>query len=157
MKRISALGAALALLLAVTAGCGGQDKKVTELDTAAAVTLTWWTGQASADKVALEALAAEYTEHHPNVTIKTSRRAPRPPTTCCRSSPAGFAGGSYPDISYAFGSWAGRPRASGKTQDLTDYVADPSFAGTRCRRRPAPRRRRRTRSSASRRWSTTWR
>ncbi|MET0423039.1 MAG: ABC transporter substrate-binding protein, partial [Actinoplanes sp.] len=40
---------------------------------------------------------------------------------------AGFAGGSYPDISYAYGSWAGDLGASGRAQDLTEFVNDPSF------------------------------
>ena len=38
---------------------------------------------------------------------------------------AGFAGGNYPDISYAFGSWASELEASGRTLDITDQVQGP--------------------------------
>lgn len=124
MKRISALGAALALLLAVTAGCGGQDKKVTELDTEADVTLTWWTGQASALQAQLKTLAAEFTEQHPNVTIDVSSGASTTDDLLQKLA-AGFASGKYPDISYAYGSWAGQLEASGRALDITDEVADP--------------------------------
>lgn len=98
-------------------------------DPSAAVTLTWWTGQTEeAEKVA-EKLADEYHAAHPNVTIKTSAGAPTTDDLLTKLS-AGFTGGSYPDISYAFGNWAGDLGASGKTQDLTSYVNDPSFAWT---------------------------
>ncbi|MBL7259662.1 ABC transporter substrate-binding protein [Paractinoplanes lichenicola] len=98
-------------------------------DPSATVELTWWTGQTEeAEKVA-EALAAEYHAAHPNVTIKTSPGAPTTDDLLTKLS-AGFAGGSYPDISYAYGNWAGDLGASGKTQDLTSYVQEPSFGWT---------------------------
>ncbi|HKO34792.1 MAG TPA: ABC transporter substrate-binding protein, partial [Candidatus Limnocylindria bacterium] len=72
-------------------------------------------------------LAAEYHKLHPNVTVKASPGAPTTDDLLTKLS-AGFAGGSYPDISYAYGNWAGDLGASGKTQDLTAYVNEPSFA-----------------------------
>ena len=132
-RRTRLLAAASAALLLSAACTGGESDDGKDAaagyDPAAAVTLTWWTGQTSeAEKVA-EGLAAEYHAAHPNVTIKTSAGAPTTDDLLTKLS-AGFAGGSYPDISYAFGNWAGDLAASGKTQDLTDFVADPSFAWT---------------------------
>jgi len=129
--RLLAAASAALLLTAACTGGGTDDGKdaAAGYDPAAAVTLTWWTGQTSeAEKVA-EGLAAEYHAAHPNVTIKTSAGAPTTDDLLTKLS-AGFAGGSYPDISYAFGNWAGDLAASGKTQDLSAFVADPSFAWT---------------------------
>jgi multiple sugar transport system substrate-binding protein len=41
---------------------------------------------------------------------------------------AGFTSGGYPDISYAYGSWATELGASGRTQNLTKFVADAAMA-----------------------------
>ena len=106
-------------------------------DPKAAVTITWWTGQtAEAEKVA-EKLADEYHAAHPNVTIKASPGAPTTDDLLTKLS-AGFTGGSYPDISYAYGNWAGdlgpaaRPRTSPRTSPTRRR------RGPRCRRPPAP-------------------
>ncbi|MGW4946439.1 ABC transporter substrate-binding protein [Actinoplanes sp. NPDC004185] len=128
-RLLAAASAALLLSAACTGGESDGKDAAAGYDPAAAVTLTWWTGQTSeAEKVA-EGLAAEYHAAHPNVTIKTSAGAPTTDDLLTKLS-AGFAGGSYPDISYAFGNWAGDLAASGKTQDLTAFVADPTFAWT---------------------------
>jgi multiple sugar transport system substrate-binding protein len=121
------LGAALSLTACMggTADDSGKDAAV-GYDPKAAVTLTWWTGQTEEAETVAEGLAKEYQTAHPNVTVKTSPGAPTTDDLLTKLS-AGFAGGSYPDISYAFGSWAGDLGASGRTQDLTSYVADPSF------------------------------
>jgi multiple sugar transport system substrate-binding protein len=134
-RRTRLLAAATAALLLTAACTGGTDEgddgkdAAAGYDPAAAVTLTWWTGQTSEAEQVAEGLAAEYHAAHPNVTIKTSAGAPTTDELLTKLS-AGFAGGSYPDISYAFGNWAGDLAASGKTQDLTAFVADPSFAWT---------------------------
>jgi multiple sugar transport system substrate-binding protein len=126
-RLLAATGAAL-LLSACTGG--GSDDKGTDAakgyDPAAPVTLTWWTGQTSEAQQVAEKLAAEYHTAHPNVTIKTSTGAPTTDDLLTKLS-AGFAGKSYPDISYAYGNWAGDLGASGRTQDLTAFVNDPSF------------------------------
>ncbi|MFI7541909.1 ABC transporter substrate-binding protein [Actinoplanes sp. NPDC049599] len=128
-RLLAAASAALLLTAACTGGEADDGDAAQGYDPAAAVTLTWWTGQTSeAEKVA-EGLAAEYHAAHPNVTIKTSAGAPTTDDLLTKLS-AGFTGGSYPDISYAFGNWAGDLAASGKTQDLTGFVADPSFGWT---------------------------
>jgi multiple sugar transport system substrate-binding protein len=129
-RLLTAASAALLLTAACSGGETDDGKDAAQgYDPAAAVTITWWTGQTSeAEKVA-EGLAAEYHAAHPNVTIKTSAGAPTTDDLLTKLS-AGFTGGSYPDISYAFGNWAGDLAASGKTQDLTSFVADPSFAWT---------------------------
>lgn len=94
-------------------------------DPNAAVTLTWWTGQSDAAEKLLEDLAAEFTKLHPNVTIKTSSGASSTEELLQKLS-AGFASGTYPNISYAFGSWASELESSGKMQDITEQVKDPS-------------------------------
>ncbi|MFG2037211.1 ABC transporter substrate-binding protein [Dactylosporangium sp. NPDC048998] len=118
-----------ALLLGACGGGAKTDdgKDAAEgYDPAAQVTITWWTGQTTDAEKAAEDLAAEYSKAHPNVTIKTSAGASTTDDLLTKLS-AGFTGGSYPDISYAFGSWAGELATSGKTQNLATYVADPSF------------------------------
>jgi multiple sugar transport system substrate-binding protein len=116
----SALAAAAALT-----GCGGSSGGATTLDTEADVTLTWWTGQADQAQTILEGLAADFEAEHPNVTIEVSSGAPST-DELLRKLTAGFAGDSYPDISYAYGSWASELAASGRTQDITEKVADPA-------------------------------
>ncbi|WP_433614640.1 ABC transporter substrate-binding protein [Dactylosporangium sp. CA-139114] len=119
----------LALLLGA---CGGGSKAdngkdaAEGYDPAAQVTLTWWTGQPSEGEQKAEELAAEYTKAHPNVTIKTSSGAATTDDLLTKLS-AGFTSNSYPDVSYAYGSWAGELATSGRTQDLAKFVADPSF------------------------------
>ncbi|WP_436531018.1 ABC transporter substrate-binding protein [Actinoplanes sp. HUAS TT8] len=122
-------GGAAALLL-LTACMGGTTEpgkdSAAGYDPKATVEITWWTGQSEeAEKVA-ENLAAEYHTAHPNVTVKTSSGAPTTDDLLTKLS-AGFTGGTYPDVSYAYGSWAGELGASGKTQDLTAFVQDPAF------------------------------
>ena len=125
----SGLGAAM-LLSACMGGTTSSGKDAASgYDPKAPVTLTWWTGQTEEAETVAEGLAAEYHAAHPNVTIKTSTGAPTTDDLLTKLS-AGFAGGSYPDISYAYGNWAGDLGASGRTQDLTSYVNDPSFAWT---------------------------
>jgi multiple sugar transport system substrate-binding protein len=124
------LAAGLGAGLLLTACMGGTTDSGKDAaagyDPAAPVTITWWTGQTEeAEKVA-EKLADEYHSAHPNVTIKTSPGAPTTDDLLTKLS-AGFAGGSYPDISYAYGSWAGDLGASGRAQDLTSFVNEPSF------------------------------
>jgi len=121
--------AAVLLLSACSNGskAGDSGKDAAEgYDPAAQVTLTWWTGQTTDAETAAEKLAEEYTKAHPNVKINTSSGASTTDDLLTKLS-AGFTGGSYPDISYAYGSWAGELATSGKTQDLAKYVADPSF------------------------------
>ncbi|MFI5934607.1 ABC transporter substrate-binding protein [Actinoplanes sp. NPDC051494] len=126
--RLLAVASTMLLLAACSGGTSDDGKDAAEgYDPAAAVTITWWTGQTTeAEKVA-EQLAADYHTAHPNVTIKTSAGAATTDDLLTKLS-AGFAGGTYPDVSYAFGSWAGELGASGRTQDLTAFVNDPSFA-----------------------------
>ncbi|WP_238018042.1 ABC transporter substrate-binding protein [Dactylosporangium sp. AC04546] len=128
-RRILAGAAGLTLLLGACSGGGANDDgkdAAAGYDPSAKVEITWWTGQTEdAEKVA-EGLAAEYTKAHPNVTIKTSTGASTTDDLLTKLS-AGFTGGSYPDISYAYGSWAGELATSGKTQNLATYVSDPSF------------------------------
>ncbi|MGI5244252.1 ABC transporter substrate-binding protein [Dactylosporangium sp. CA-139066] len=119
-----------ALLLGACGGGGSKTpagKDAAEgYDPAAPVTITWWTGQTTEAEKTAEDLAAQYTKAHPNVTIKTSTGASTTDDLLTKLS-AGFTGGSYPDVSYAYGSWAGELATSGKTQDLAKWVADPSF------------------------------
>lgn len=114
---------ALVALGALTA-CAGGPAPATTLDPEAETTITWWTGQADQAQIILQDLALEYEHEHPNVTIDVSSGAPST-DELLRKLTAGFAGGSYPDISYAYGSWASELAESGRTQDITEQVADP--------------------------------
>jgi multiple sugar transport system substrate-binding protein len=122
-----ALGTTL-LLSACMGGTTDDGKDAAQgYDPKAAVEISWWTGQTSEAQKVAERLAAEYHAAHPNVTIKASTGAPTTDDLLAKLS-AGFASGTYPDISYTYGSWAGELSASGKTQDLTSFVNEPSFA-----------------------------
>lgn len=123
LRRTASIAAA-ALVVAALSACGGTSQGATTLDEDADVTLTWWTGQDAEANTLLEGLAAEFTEEHPNVTIDTSPGASSTEELLQKLS-AGFAGGSYPDISYSYGSWASQLEESGRTLDITDQVAEP--------------------------------
>jgi multiple sugar transport system substrate-binding protein len=115
-----ATGAAIALT-----GCGPSGGSGGPLDPDADVTITWWTGQADEAEAILEDLAAEFEADHPNVTIDVSPGASTTDDLLQKIS-AGFVGGTYPDISYAYGSWAGELGESGRTLDITDRIAEPA-------------------------------
>lgn len=120
------LALATAVTLGVT-GCGPSGGNSDPLDPEADVTITWWTGQADAAQTILEDLAAEFEEENPNVTIDVSSGAGTTDELLQKIS-AGFVGGSYPDISYAYGSWAGELGDSGRTLDISDKITDPAVA-----------------------------
>ena len=111
--------------LAALSGCSAAAGGSTTLDTKADVTLTWWTGQADEAETILEGLAREYEKAHPNVTIKVSSGAPSTEDLLQKLS-ASFAGGNYPDVSYAFGSWTSQLESSNRTLDITKQVSDPA-------------------------------
>lgn len=118
-----AIAAVTATAFAVTACSGGGG--ATTLDKDADVTISWWTGQDDEAQQLLVALADEFHELHPNVTIDASPGASSTEELLQKLS-AGFASGTYPSISYAFGSWASEIESSERTQDITEQVADPS-------------------------------
>lgn len=121
--RVAAAILTVGALAAALTGCSGGSGSST-LDTKAKTTITWWTGQADAAETLLEGLAKDYERLHPNVTIDVSSGAPSTEDLLAKLS-ASFAGGNYPDISYAFGSWASQLEASNRTLDITKQVAEP--------------------------------
>jgi multiple sugar transport system substrate-binding protein len=123
--RRTALAVAAVLATTGLAACGSGSGGATKLDTEAPVTLTWWTGQTESAHALLKGLADEFTKEHPNVKIVAEPGASTTDDLLQKMS-AGFAGGNYPDISYAFGSWASQLEASGRTLDFTDQVKDPA-------------------------------
>jgi multiple sugar transport system substrate-binding protein len=136
-SRVAAVAAALGLagVIALT-GCGGDggsssaaSDTVPTLDPNQDVTITMWHGQTSEAAKILAELAAEYEQEHPNVTIETASGASTTDELLQKIS-AGFASDSYPDISYAYGSWATELGLSGKTLDITDKTEDPALDWT---------------------------
>ncbi|MEN3304359.1 MAG: multiple sugar transport system substrate-binding protein [Micromonosporaceae bacterium] len=127
-----AVAAVLALTLLATGCSGGRAIDQTK-DAAAGynpdtdVAITWWTGQSADAETLAEKLAAEFHAAHPHITVTTSAGAATTDELLTKLS-AGFTSGTYPDVSYAYGSWAGQLAASGKTQDLTQWVKDPARA-----------------------------
>lgn len=117
--------AALLATTALLASCSTGAQGATTLDKDADVTLTWWTGQADQAQTILTGLAEEFEEEHPNVTIEVSSGAPSTEDLLQKLS-SSFAGGTYPDISYAFGSWASELADSDRTLDISEQVADPA-------------------------------
>jgi len=124
IRRLALTSAVVAAATAL-AGCGGAAQKPVTLDEKADVTITWWTGQADQAETILEGLAADFEKLHPNVKIDISAGAPTTDDLLQKLS-AGFAGDTYPDISYAYGSWAGMLESSGRTLDITTQVSDPA-------------------------------
>jgi multiple sugar transport system substrate-binding protein len=131
-KLFTAAAAALAL---AAAGCSSGSPTPSDdgkdaadgYDPKAQVTLTWWTGQTADAQTLAETLAKEYQTAHPNVTLNVSTGAPTTDDLLTKLS-AGFTSGNYPDISYAYGSWATELAGSGHTQNLSKFVADPAMA-----------------------------
>ncbi|QPZ38407.1 ABC transporter substrate-binding protein [Paramicrobacterium chengjingii] len=124
LKRTALAGAALATAgIMVLSGCSAQ-QGATTLDKDADVTITMWSGQTDEAQDLIETLAKEFEDEHPNVTIDLSAGASSTEQLLQKLS-AGFAGNSYPDISYSFGAWASQLEASGRTLDITDKVSEP--------------------------------
>lgn len=118
--------AAMALALSALAGCGestdtGGATTVGPLDPNKKVEITWWHGQSAEAAKILGDLAREYEKDHPNVTIKDSAGASTTDELLTKMQ-AGFASNTYPDVSYAFGSWAGKLNQSGRTLDIGPLV-----------------------------------
>ncbi len=105
------------------AGCSGS-QGATTLDTKAKVQIEVWSGQADAAQKVIDGLAKEFEQAHPNVSINISPGASSTDQLLQKLS-AGFAGDRYPDMSYAFGSWAGQLEASGRTLDISADVKKP--------------------------------
>ncbi|WP_313544308.1 ABC transporter substrate-binding protein [Leifsonia aquatica] len=105
------------------AGCSGS-QGATTLDTKAKVEIEVWSGQADAAQKVIVGLAKEFEKEHPNVTINLSPGASSTDQLLQKLS-AGFAGNQYPDMSYAFGSWAGQLEDSGRTLDISADVKKP--------------------------------
>mgnify|MGYP003337397513 CR=1 FL=1 len=130
MKRLLAIAGAV-LLTAGLAACSSssQDQapstNPSAADSTAPVTITMWHGQSDDAAKAIAALAAQYMKLHPNVTVKVE---PGASTTddLKQKIAAGFVAGDYPDIAYAYGSWAGVLAQSGKVLDITSQVQDPA-------------------------------
>ncbi|MGO4690583.1 ABC transporter substrate-binding protein [Glaciibacter sp. 2TAF33] len=120
--RASALLTAAALTITL-AGCSGS-QGATTLDPKAKVQLEMWSGQDDTAEKILEQLVQEFEKDHPNVSIKLSPGASSTEQLLQKLS-AGFAGNQYPDISYAFGSWAGQLEASNRTLDISSQVKQP--------------------------------
>jgi multiple sugar transport system substrate-binding protein len=110
-------------VLVALAGCSGT-QGATTLDPKAKVTIQVWSGQTDVAETAIESLAKEFEKLHPNVTVDLSPGASSTDQLLQKLS-AGFAGNQYPDMSYAFGSWAGQLEASGRTLDISDEVKKP--------------------------------
>ena len=105
------------------AGCSGS-QGATTLDTKAKVQIEVWSGEADAAQKVIDGLAKEIEQAHPNVSINISPGASSTDQLLQKLS-AGFAGDRYPDMSYAFGSWAGQLEASGRTLDISADVKKP--------------------------------
>ncbi|WGW12250.1 ABC transporter substrate-binding protein [Saxibacter everestensis] len=120
--RASGVVAAVALVGAMS-GCG-DSQGATTLDKEAKVELEIWSGQTDEAEKLIEQLAGEFEKDNPNVSIKVSPGASSTEDLLQKLS-AGFAGNQYPDISYAFGSWASELESSNRTLDITDEVKNP--------------------------------
>lgn len=124
IRRGLALGLATVATAALLTGCAGSGGGSSTLDTKADVKLTVWSGQNDAAEKILEGLVSEYEKEHPNVSIDLSPGASSTDQLLQKLS-ASFAGGTYPDVSYTFGSWASQLERSNRTLDITDEVAKP--------------------------------
>jgi multiple sugar transport system substrate-binding protein len=123
--RLRVAAAPAALLLTLGACSSGTDTsgstEVATLDPDQEVTITWWHGQDADAAELLDGLVDEYESDHPNVTIKASSGA-AVADELLQKLQAGFASDTYPDISYAFGSWASELGQSQRTLDISAQV-----------------------------------
>ena len=121
----TAVVAALALAACSSAPSPAGSSMPSVVDSSAPVTITVWHGQTEDAAKAMETLAAEFTTTHPNITVKVE---PGAPTTdeLKQKIAAGFVADNYPDMAYAYGSWAGVLAQSGKVLDLTEWVKEPA-------------------------------
>ena len=130
---VAALSVGSLLLAACTSGSGaapsGSSGAKAVYDPKAPVSITWWTGQSAEAEKLLEGLAAEYSKAHSNVTITVSPGASTTDDLLQKVS-AGFVSGTYPDLSYAFGSWATQLGQSGHTLDIKAAVEKPEVNWT---------------------------
>ncbi|BDZ49782.1 ABC transporter substrate-binding protein [Frondihabitans sucicola] len=124
LRRGLALGVTVIAAAAVLTGCASSSGGSSKLDTKAKVDLTVWSGQNDQAEKILEGLAAQYEKLHPNVKIALSPGASSTDELLQKLS-ASFAGGTYPDVSYTFGSWASQLERSNRTLDITKEVAKP--------------------------------
>ncbi len=122
--RMMSMAVAAAAVAASLAGCGNGSSGTASLDTKAKVTIQVWTGQADVAEKIIETLAGEFEKLHSNVTVDVSPGASSTDQLLQKIS-AGFAGDQYPDVSYAFGSWAGQLESSGRTLDISDEIKKP--------------------------------
>ncbi len=122
--RTTSIVAAATAVVTALAGCSSGSPGASTLDTKAKVTIQVWTGQADVAEQIIEKLAGEFHKLHPNVTVNVAPGASSTDQLLQKIS-AGFAGDQYPDVSYAFGSWAGELEASGRTLDISDEVKKP--------------------------------
>ncbi len=130
MKRVAATVGVLALALGLAACSSstsgtGVSNAPSAADSTAPVTITMWHGQSDDAAKAITALSAEYMKEHPNVTINVQPGASNTDDLKQKIA-AGFVAGDYPDISYAYGSWAGVLAQSGKVLDITSQIQDPA-------------------------------
>jgi multiple sugar transport system substrate-binding protein len=126
MAGVFAVGAAGALA-GCSSGTSSSASPASPANTTAPVELTWWTGQTEDSQAILEKLVTDFTTAHPNVKVRLSSGAPTTDELLQKLS-AAFASDTYPDVSYAYGSWATQLGQSGKTLDLTKLVVDPAIA-----------------------------
>ncbi|MEY9863555.1 multiple sugar transport system substrate-binding protein [Catenulispora sp. GAS73] len=124
MLRTAAVAVTVAAL-SLTAACSSTSSKQASLDPAKPVTITVWSGQDINPEKLLEGLAQQFHTAHPNVTIDISPGAPTTDQLLPKLT-AAFTSGTYPDISYNYGSWATQMQLSGRTLDITDKVKDPA-------------------------------
>lgn len=120
-----AIAAATVLL---TSACGqgssGPATKVVTIDDikpGTKVEITWWHGQTADAAKLLGGLAREYEKAHPGVTIKDSAGASTTDELLTKLQ-AGFASDTYPDISYAYGSWVAKLGSSGRALDVKPLI-----------------------------------
>lgn len=124
----SAAAVAAAAALAATAACSSSSSSssaTAAADPGKPVTITVWTGQDVNPEKLLEGLAKQFHDAHPNVTVAVSPGAPTTDELLPKLT-AAFTSGTYPDISYTFGSWATQMQLSGRTLDITGKVKDPA-------------------------------
>jgi multiple sugar transport system substrate-binding protein len=128
MRRKNRLWASVAALsLVIVTGCSSSTDTsgttaVKTLDPDQDVTITWWHGQDADAAKLLDGLVAEYESDHPNVTIRASSGA-AVADELLQKLQSGFASDTYPDVSYAFGSWASELGRSQRTLDISTQVA----------------------------------
>jgi multiple sugar transport system substrate-binding protein len=118
---------AAATLAAACTGTGTSETNAPgDGSSAGPVTIQFWHGQIDTAKKSIDSLVEDFNATHPDITVESVASAATADNMLPKVTTA-MAAGTYPDIAYLYGSWAGNMATSEKIADITSYTEDPAL------------------------------